>query len=125
MSHSYNYDTEPCISAHEVLQLVGDKWSVLTVINLKDKILRFNELKRLIGSISQRMLSRTLRRLEQDGLVHRTVYPTVPAKVEYGLTSLGESLLTPILELAKWAEENRNQIQAARLSFSDMEHTET
>jgi DNA-binding HxlR family transcriptional regulator len=97
-----------------VLRRVGDKWSVLVVVLLGRRVYRFNELHRGIEGISQRMLTRTLRSLETDGLVGRTVYPTVPPSVEYRLTSLGLSLLTPLSALAEWAVEHEPDMATAR-----------
>jgi DNA-binding HxlR family transcriptional regulator len=98
----------------DVLKRVGDKWSVLVVVLLGKRTHRFNELHRGIEGISQRMLTRTLRGLEVDGLAHREVIPTVPPSVEYSLTPLGESLLHPLSALADWAVENRGEIEVAR-----------
>jgi DNA-binding HxlR family transcriptional regulator len=101
----------------EVLDRIGDKWSVLVVSLLGDGPRRFSELRRSIDGISQRMLTLTLRGLERDGLVTRTVYPTVPPRVDYELTSLGRTLLVPIMALSAWADENRRKIQEARARF--------
>lgn len=101
----------------EVLSRIGDKWSVLVVALLRDGPLRFNELKRSVDGISQRMLTLTLRGLERDGLISRTVTPTTPPRVDYELTDLGRTLLQPIMSLAEWAEENRGTIRAARARF--------
>jgi DNA-binding HxlR family transcriptional regulator len=98
----------------DVLRRVGDKWSVLVVVLLGRRVHRFNELHRGIEGISQRMLTRTLRSLETDGLVQRTVHPTVPPSVEYRLTPLGLSLLTPLSALAEWAVGHEPDIAAAR-----------
>ncbi|MFD6177740.1 MULTISPECIES: winged helix-turn-helix transcriptional regulator [unclassified Isoptericola] len=98
----------------EVLRRVGDKWSVLVVVLLGKRPYRFNELHRAIATISQRMLTRTLRGLETDGLVHREVFPTTPPSVEYRLTPLGRSLLVPLSALADWVVEHRAEIAAAR-----------
>jgi DNA-binding HxlR family transcriptional regulator len=92
-----------CIAIREVLNRVGDKWSVLIVQLLADGPKRFSELRRAVEGISQRMLTLTLKGLERDGLVTRTVYPTLPLRVEYELTSLGRTLRKPIQSLAKWA----------------------
>ncbi|MGN6105916.1 MAG: winged helix-turn-helix transcriptional regulator [Kofleriaceae bacterium] len=100
-----------------MLNRIGDKWSVLIVANLGEGPLRFSELRRLIEGISQRMLTLTLRGLERDGLVTRTVYPEIPPRVEYELTSLGRTLLVPIQGLAEWAAEHRTSIQGARERF--------
>lgn len=106
-----------CQRIHDVLSRVGDKWSVLVITSLSQYgILRFNELKRHLG-ISQRMLSRTLRELERDGLVTRTQFPTIPPKVEYSLTELGESFKDPVRALGYWALENLPAIDAARENY--------
>lgn len=103
----------------EVLSRVGDKWSILVVAVLRDGSLRFNELRRSIEGVSQRMLTLTLRGLERDGLVTRTVTPTTPPRVDYGLTRLGRTLLEPIMALADWAEKNRTTIQTSRQRFDE------
>jgi DNA-binding HxlR family transcriptional regulator len=108
---------EDCRAVSEVLARVGDKWTVLVVSTLGDGPKRFNELRKALGSISQRMLTLTLRGLERDGLVTRTVFPTVPPRVEYALTKLGRSLLEPVSELGLWARRNRPAIQDARQRF--------
>lgn len=106
-----------CLAAREVLKLVGDKWSVLVVSLLGEGSQRFTELKRSIEGISQRMLTLTLRGLERDGLVTRTVFPTIPPRVDYALTPLGQTLLEPVRALSTWAETHREEIQAARDRF--------
>ena len=108
---------EDCRAVSEVLARVGDKWTVLAVSVLGDGPKRFNELRRALGSISQRMLTLTLRGLERDGLVTRTVFPTIPRRVEYELTTLGHSLLDPVSRLGLWARQNRAAIEAARRRF--------
>ncbi len=105
----------------DILDRVGDKWSVLVVILLKDGRLRFSHLRRAIDGISQRMLTQTLRQLERDGLVSRTVYPTVPVRVEYELTALGRTLIEPLSALANWAESYRQAILAARAAYDSRE----
>jgi DNA-binding HxlR family transcriptional regulator len=113
---------EDCRAVSEVLDRVGDKWSVLVVVTLGDGPKRFNELRRSIASISQRMLTLTLRGLERDGLVTtRTVFPTIPPRVDYELTELGHSLLQPVGALGSWARENRARILRARLRFDAKE----
>jgi len=103
-----------CKRINDVLSRVGDRWSVLIVISLaRHGTLRFNELKRNLG-ISQRMLSLTLKELERDGLVSRTYHPTIPPKVEYNLTEMGQSFHEPLSTLGHWALENLNKIDAAR-----------
>lgn len=111
------YEPCQCGRVSEVLQRVGDKWSVLVIMMLGDEALRFNELKRRIGGISQRMLTLTLRTLERDGMVSRTVHPTVPPQVEYALTALGRSLWEPVGALGKWAHHNLPEIDRAREAY--------
>ena len=106
----------------EVLSRVGDKWTVLVVGTLGDGPKRFNELRRALGSISQRMLTLTLRALERDGLVTRTVFPTIPPRVDYELTRLGHSLLEPVSSLSLWARQNRSAIETARRQVDSAEH---
>ena len=108
---------EDCRAVSEVLARVGDKWTVLVVSELGSGPRRFNEIRRALGSISQRMLTLTLRALERDGLVTRTVFPTIPPKVEYALTKLGRSLLEPVSGIGLWARQNRAAIQEARQRF--------
>lgn len=106
--------SEACLAVRDILTRVGDKWSVLVVGTLGPGPMRFGDLKRAIDGISQRMLTLTLRGLERDGLVSRTVHPTVPPRVEYALTQLGATLLGPVSELSRWAVHHREQIQTAR-----------
>jgi len=108
---------ESCPAVRDVLHRVGDKWSVLVVSVLGDGAMRFSELRRAIEGVSQRMLTLTLRGLERDGLVERTVFPEIPPRVEYELTRLGKTLLEPIQGLAEWAENHRTSIQDARARF--------
>ena len=108
---------EDCRAVSEVLARVGDKWTVLVVSTLGDGPKRFNELRKALGSISQRMLTLTLRGLERDGLVTRTVLPSNPPRVDYELTRLGRSLLEPVSELGLWARKNRTTIEDARRRF--------
>src|SRR5580698_10501448 len=111
---------EDCRAVSEVLSRVGDKWTVLVVSTLGDGPKRFNELRRALGSISQRMLTLTLRALERDGLVTRTVFATVPPRVDYELTGLGRSLLEPVSGLGLWARTHRPDIQEARKRFDSI-----
>jgi DNA-binding HxlR family transcriptional regulator len=108
---------ESCLAVREVLNRVGDKWSVFIVGLLQGGPTRFGELKRAIEGISQRMLTLTLRGLERDGLVIRTQYPTIPPRVDYALTELGKTLLEPVNALASWSEKHRYDIQGARDRF--------
>ena len=108
---------DTCSAAREVLARVGDKWSMLVVTLLGAGPRRFNELKRMIDGISQRMLSLTLKGLERDGLVRRTVTPSIPPRVDYELTALGVSLYRPVEELGQWARAHQGAMQAARVAF--------
>jgi DNA-binding HxlR family transcriptional regulator len=108
---------EDCRAVSEVLSRVGDKWTILVVTELGHGRKRFNEIRRALGSISQRMLTLTLRGLERDGLVTRTVFPTVPPRVDYELTKLGRSLLEPVSGVGLWARQNRAAIAEARQRF--------
>jgi len=117
MSPSHKHVRGECLAVREVLNRVGDKWSVLIVALLGDGTKRFSELRRMIEGISQRMLTLTLKGLERDGLITRTVYPTIPPRVDYQLTKLGRGLLVPITGLANWAGENRQKIQDAREEY--------
>lgn len=108
-----------CGRFSSVLSLIGDKWTVMIVLALIERPRRFNEIKRAIGGISQQMLARTLRALERDGMVARTVYPTVPPQVEYALTHLGRSLADPIRELGSWAAAHIAEIEGNRSAFDE------
>lgn len=106
-----------CAAIREVLSRVGDKWSMLIVGILSHEPLRFNELKRRVDGISQRMLTLTLRELERDGLVLRTVTPTTPPSVEYALTDLGHTLMSPVNQLIAWTQANYPKIDKARKHY--------
>lgn len=106
-----------CRTVSEILSRIGDKWSILIVMILAGGPRRFNELKRLVDGISQRMLTLTLRSLERDGLVTRTVTPTIPPRVDYALTPLGHSLRVPVSALGAWAMANMDVIKDARDQF--------
>ncbi len=108
-----------CVVVREILDRVGDKWSVLVISLLGVRGHRFNELRHAIEGISQRMLTLTLRQLERDGLVERTVHATVPPRVDYALTPLGESVLEPILALTHWATEHGTDIAEARRRYEE------
>ena len=110
-----------CRTISTLLSRIGDKWTVLVVATLGDGPRRFNELRREIPSVSQRMLTLTLRNLERDGIVNRTVTPSIPPRVDYELTALGHSLLKPITALTEWALENVAAIHEAQARF-DAEH---
>ncbi|HAD18097.1 MAG: transcriptional regulator [Citromicrobium sp.] len=111
------HDAPQCTAVNDILARVGDKWSVRVVMALTEESRRFNELRREIPGISQRMLTRTLRGLERDGLVSRAVTPTVPPRVDYALTALGKSLCNPVAQLGNWAIANIGKVEAARAVF--------
>ena len=106
-----------CKAEVETLARIGDKWTVLVVGALSGGPIRYNEIRRRVEGISQRMLTLTLKGLEQDGLVTRTMYPTIPPRVDYELTELGRKLIVPLRALAEWARENRPAMLAAREAF--------
>jgi DNA-binding HxlR family transcriptional regulator len=110
-------DHSDCRAVASVLSRVGDKWSVFVIMMLMDGPKRFNELKRMINGISQRMLTLTLRGLERDGLVTRTVFPTIPPRVDYELTDLGRGLAKPVKALGEWAFAHLPEIEGARGKF--------
>jgi DNA-binding HxlR family transcriptional regulator len=105
----------------DVLARIGDKWTVYVVRLLSDGSMRFNEIKRAIPAISQRMLTLTLRGLERDGLVTRTIYPTIPPRVDYELTELGRTLIETLAALGNWAVSNRARVEKARATFDAKE----
>lgn len=111
------FSNPDCRAVSELLSRVGDKWTVLIVKALEAKPRRFNEMKREIGGISQQMLTRTLKTLERDGMVERTVHATVPPSVEYALTELGQSLAVPVMALADWTFAHLPQIHANRAVY--------
>ena len=106
-----------CQTISELLSRIGDKWSVLVVSTLAEGGKRFNELRREIPAVSQRMLTLTLRNLERDGLVSRKVTPSIPPRVDYALTELGHSLQKPICALSQWALDNVAEIQSAQARY--------
>jgi len=114
------YNDETCPIRNVVAQ-IGDKWSMLILFSLVDGPDRFNSIKGRIIGISQRMLTQTLRGLEREGYVDRTVYPEVPVKVEYALTEMGQDLVKPLYELVCWAEKNQNQIANSRTAYDERE----
>ena len=101
----------------DVLDRLGDRWTVLVLKALANGTLRFSEIRAEIEDVSQRMLAQTLRRLEQDGLVSRRVFPTIPPRVDYTLTDLGRSLLVPLGEMIRWALDNHDAVRAARAAY--------
>jgi len=114
-----NPASEDCRNLSSILARVGDKWTVLIVVLLGDGPKRFNEIKRMVGGISQRMLTFTLRGLERDGLVTRTVFPTTPPRVEYELTQLGSTLWEAVEPLSSWARTHVSKILTSREKFDE------
>ncbi|HTJ28383.1 MAG TPA: helix-turn-helix domain-containing protein [Candidatus Limnocylindria bacterium] len=119
MTIEQHHLTGDCRKVSKILSRVGDKWSVLVVMMLGDGPRRFNEIKRMIGGISQRMLVLTLRGLERDGMVTRTIFPTIPPRVDYELTELGRSLREPVVALGMWAQAHMPEIEAAQARFDE------
>ncbi|MEV6862116.1 helix-turn-helix domain-containing protein [Streptosporangium subroseum] len=111
------WDTREDCEVRQILDRIADKWSLLVIALLDQRSLRFTELRRTIDGISQRMLARTLRHLERDGLVSRTVHPVVPPRVDYELTPLGASLHHTIRALVTWTEQHQNDIATARSAY--------
>lgn len=103
----------------EILDRIGDKWSLYVIAILRDGPVRFNQLRRQIDGISQRMLTITLRGLERDGLVTRTLFPTIPPRVDYALTEEGRTLLEPVMALVTWANSNQEVIRQARARYDE------
>jgi DNA-binding HxlR family transcriptional regulator len=108
-----------CARVGPILARMGDKWTVLVVMLLGEGPRRFSEIKRSVDGISQRMLTLTLRNLERDGMVTRTVTPTIPPRVDYALTDLGRSLCVPLFELGQWVRGHLDEIDAAREVFDN------
>ena len=117
--HLPDPNTEDCRALSSILARVGDKWTVLIVVLLGDGPKRFNEIKRMVGGISQRMLTFTLRGLERDGLVTRTVFPTTPQRVDYELTKLGSTLWEAVEPLSLWARAHVGEILTSRKQFDE------
>ncbi|MEE7442026.1 helix-turn-helix domain-containing protein [Methylobacterium oryzae] len=112
-------EDDDCRVVREILDLVADKWSLYVIATLKDGPVRFNELRRRIDGISQRMLTITLRGLERDGLVKRTLFATIPPRVDYELTDMGRTLFAPVMALVTWANTNQGSIQRARVRYDE------
>jgi len=112
-------NTGGCLATRQILDRIADKWSLHIVAVLANGPRRFNELKRGIDGISQRMLTLTLRGLERDGLLTRTMYPTIPPRVDYELTDMGRTLLKPVMALVNWANDNQVAIAEAHTRFDD------
>lgn len=121
MKPRHLHRTEDCRAVSEILQRIGDKWTVLVVGKLGDGPMRFNELRQAVGGISQKMLTTTLRGLQRDGFVTRTVFPTIPPRVDYELTELGRELLVPVNALGDWARRNTARVNEARRVFDAAE----
>ncbi|TCM49313.1 helix-turn-helix domain-containing protein [Kribbella sp. VKM Ac-2568] len=114
---AFQWDTREDCDVRQILDRIGDKWSLLVIALLDNRVLRFTELKKTIDGISQRMLTVTLRQLERDGLVRRTVHPVVPPRVDYELTPLGVTLHDTIQALVSWTEKHQNEIATARATY--------
>jgi DNA-binding HxlR family transcriptional regulator len=114
---------EDCRKVSQILARIGEKWSVLVVMLLRDGPRRFNDIKRKTDGISQQMLTRTLRGLERDGIVTRTIFPTSPPQVEYRLTELGHSMSEPVLTFGRWIQEHLAEIDVARHRFDQRAKT--
>jgi len=110
----FNVPEGACRETASVLERIGDKWTVFIIVSLKDGPLRFTELKRVVGAVSQKVLTTTLRGLERDGFVTRTVTPTIPPRVDYELTKLGRDVLVPLDALAAFAIARRGDVEDAR-----------
>ena len=113
-SHPLHQD---CQKVSQILARIGEKWSMLVVMLLRDGPRRFNDIKRNTGGISQQMLTRTLRGLERDGIVTRTILPTSPPQVEYSLTKLGHSMSEPVLAFGQWVRGHLAEFEAARVQY--------
>nr|WP_250033989.1 helix-turn-helix domain-containing protein [Actinoplanes maris] len=111
------WDTREDCEVRQILDRIADKWSLLVIALLERRTMRFTELRREVDGISQRMLARTLRHLERDGLVSRTVHPTVPPRVDYALTEMGSTLHLTIQTLVTWTEEHQSRIATARDTY--------
>ncbi|MFC5267429.1 winged helix-turn-helix transcriptional regulator [Kribbella qitaiheensis] len=118
---AFQWDTREDCDVRQILDRIGDKWSLLVIALLDNRVLRFTELKKTIDGISQRMLTVTLRQLERDGLVRRTVHPVVPPRVVYELTPLGVTLHDTIQALVTWTEKHQNEIATARATYDSRE----
>ncbi|WP_350279562.1 helix-turn-helix domain-containing protein [Kribbella sp. HUAS MG21] len=114
---AFQWDTREDCDVRQILDRIADKWSLLVIALLDTESMRFTELKKTIDGISQRMLTVTLRQLERDGLVSRTVHPVVPPRVDYALTPLGVTLHTTIQSLVTWTETHQSEIAAARARY--------
>jgi DNA-binding HxlR family transcriptional regulator len=111
---------DPACGSRQALNLIADKWTMLVVYVLAaHEVVRYGELHRQIGGVSQKMLTQTLRKMERDGIVNRKVFPVVPPKVEYSLTPLGNTLIKPLTALCRWAETNMARVEVSRVTYRD------
>jgi DNA-binding HxlR family transcriptional regulator len=117
MEPGHRDDTDSCRAVADVLARIGDKWTVYIVRLLSNGPMRFSEIRREVSAISQRMLSLTLRGLERDGLVTRTVTPSIPPRVDYALTPRGLTLIAPLMAIGRWAIENREYVESSRMKY--------
>jgi DNA-binding HxlR family transcriptional regulator len=117
MRQATNHQSANCTAVSDILSTIGDKWTVLVVVTLSKGPMRFNEIRRAVAGISQRMLTLTLRGLERDGFVTRTVFATVPPRVDYALTELGKTLISPLETIATWAIAHREEVADSRSAF--------
>ncbi len=117
--HEENGGHEACRGLTDILWRIGDKWTVMVVGSLSEGPLRYSQIQKQVEGVSQRMLTLTLKGLERDGLVTRTVYPTIPPRVDYELTDLGRTLKEPLHTLWLWARDNRSAIDASRRAFDE------
>jgi DNA-binding HxlR family transcriptional regulator len=117
MKPRYSHVPDSCRPVTDILDRIGDKWSVGVIRHLGIRKMRFTELRKALESVSQKMLTTTLRALERDGYLTRTVFPTIPPRVEYELTDLGRDLSIPVAALGQWAQKNRARVEAARADF--------
>src|SRR5258708_28990407 len=124
MKPGYLHGTD-CRPVADILSRIGDKWSVMVVMELRDGTRRFSELRRTLHGVSQKMLTTALRGLERDGFVTRTIHPTIPPKVEYQLTDLGRELAVPARAPGPWATANRARVLAARQRFDPIAATDS
>jgi DNA-binding HxlR family transcriptional regulator len=117
MKPTHSQVPDGCRPVTEILSRIGDKWSVGVIRSLGIRKMRFSELRRALEGISQKMLTTTLRGLERDGFVTRTIFPTIPPRVDYALTELGRDLSKPVTALGEWAQRNRGKVESARAAF--------
>ena len=117
-----SFQGRPCHAlSDQLLQRIGDKWTIKVVVTLSEGPMRYNQLFKNVGGISQRMLTLTLKNLERDGLVSRTMYPTIPPRVDYELTERGKTLFEPLNALWTWVEANHEAIERDRQAFDERE----